>query len=66
MAITNIKNLQTETLDKLFLELSQFSKATTASEIRLKEPLEFAVRSGANWTLEDWQNWRTYHAEKAI
>lgn len=22
----------------------------------------FAVRSGENWTLTDWQNWRRFHA----
>lgn len=24
----------------------------------------FAIRSGANWTLEDWQNWLRHHAQK--
>lgn len=57
---------ETETIDKLFLELSQFTKAKTARELRLLQPLEFAVANGANWTLEDWQNWRTYHAEEAL
>ena len=37
--------IETETIDKLFLELSQFTKATTGRELRLREPLEFAVKT---------------------
>lgn len=29
--------METETIDRLFLELSQFTKATTEKELRLKE-----------------------------
>jgi len=58
--------LQTETMDKLYLEWSQFTKARNKRELALVEQLEFAVARGANWTLEDWQNWRTYHAESAL
>ena len=32
----------TETIDKLFLELSQFTKATTAKEIQLQQQLAAA------------------------
>lgn len=57
---------QTETVDKLFLELSQFTKARTKRELELIKPLEFAVKHGARWNLEDWANWRTHHAEAAL
>ena len=57
---------ETETIDKLFLELSQFTRARTPRELELMKPLGFAVTHGANWTLEDWANWRTHHAEAAL
>jgi len=37
-----MKTPDTETIDRLFLELSQFSKATTAKELNLKAELEQA------------------------
>lgn len=44
--------METETIDRLFLELSQFTKAATAKELALQEKnallrasIEFAVRS---------------------
>lgn len=36
---TPSESLQTETIDRLFLELSQFTKATTAKELALKGKL---------------------------
>jgi len=36
-------NRQTETLDKLYLEWSQFTEARTAREIKLKESLAEAI-----------------------
>lgn len=35
-------NTDTDTLDRLFLELSQFTKATTAKELKLQELLKGA------------------------
>jgi hypothetical protein len=61
-----MKLSETETIDKLFLELSQFTNARTKRELALIEPLELAIKNGTHWTLEDWQNWRTYHAEAAL
>ena len=60
------EQLHTETLDKLYLEWSQFTKARTQRELELAEALQFAVANGANWTLNDWSNWRTYHAATAL
>jgi hypothetical protein len=57
---------QTETLDRLYLEWSQFTRARTKRELTLRKPLEFAAANGANWTLEDWNNWRLHHAEVAL
>lgn len=54
---------QTETLDRLYLEWSQFTRARTRRELELQKPLEFAVANGVNWTLDDWNNWRLHHAE---
>ncbi|MEQ1691400.1 MAG: hypothetical protein ABMA00_08960 [Gemmatimonas sp.] len=31
--------METETIDRLFLELSQFTRATTAKELALREPM---------------------------
>ena len=39
------KNMETETLDKLYLEISQFTKAKTAREIELEHFLEQASSS---------------------
>ena len=44
----------TEMIDKLFLELSQFTTAETARERDLKERLRFYARRCA--LLQDWQN----------
>jgi hypothetical protein len=30
--------------------------------VREHNAVAFAIRSGENWTLQDWQNWRLYHA----
>jgi hypothetical protein len=38
--------METETLDRLFLEWSQFTKARTAKEIALTEALEAAIECG--------------------
>jgi hypothetical protein len=57
---------ETEVIDRLFLELSRFTKATTGKELALRTPLELAVDNGANWTLEDWRNWRAYHASPTL
>lgn len=66
MTLTTEQLPQTETLDRLYLEWSQFTRARTGRELALIEPLEFAVKNGAKWTLEDWANWRINHAEAAL
>lgn len=37
-------------------------KRYAAQVVREHNAVAFAIRSGENWTLQDWQNWRNYHA----
>ncbi|MCG7915914.1 MAG: hypothetical protein JAY71_18770 [Candidatus Thiodiazotropha weberae] len=39
---------QTKTIDKLFLELSQFTKARTQRELKLEDAVERAFLAGLN------------------
>ena len=46
-------DISTETLDKLFLELSQFTKAQTETEIKLKKALrQIQNRAAGSKTVE--------------
>lgn len=34
--------------------------------VREHNAVAFAIRSGENWTLEDWRNWIANHAKPAL
>lgn len=59
----NVTLAQTETMDKLFLELSQFSTAKTAREIRLENLLKRIAQWDMMDSAADGPYWRKEIAE---
>ncbi|WP_422138330.1 hypothetical protein [Endozoicomonas sp. ALC020] len=66
--------METETIDKLFLELSQITKAKTETELILGVAVERAFKAGLSignsptFSMQDsqkrWEGYRDYHLQE--